>query len=311
MTVVVALAAAAAVIAFVRLPHRRPQTIGIELPESVHRRTEHRVLVGFGTLLLLGCLVIVGAGRGEGASSHAPASATGTTVVAVDVSSSVSWSAKTRVATALRSVARRVGERAGLVVFADAAAVVLPPTTPAAELARIAPFFGGRQLTSDGQALPPWLDATYSSAGPWAEAFLGGTSIASGLSLAGTVLRRAGIPGPEGRIVLLSDLQDGGREGYLGRTMRRLRRAGVEVDAVPLHAAPGDLELFRGLGAVIVGRPEQLAPNAARAVGTAAPRRDGAPYLAAWTVLFGAVLLALYGWSSPLRFRLRPAEGGP
>ena len=73
MTLAVVLAGLALALLALQIARRRASTIPLALQEPPHGRTEHRLLVAVGTLLVLGFLVIVGADRGKAAASNSPA----------------------------------------------------------------------------------------------------------------------------------------------------------------------------------------------------------------------------------------------
>ncbi len=229
-------------------------------------------------------------------------------VAVLDVSGSVSAGGYgTRLANALHAVARRL-DTAGFVVFADSAAEVLPPGTPASAVDRLAHFFSVPESGSYG------LDATdaartYASPTPWADAFIGNTDISSGVDLARELLvasRRA----PGSRIEVISDLQDGGTTPHLRAALARARAAGIDVRAVPVGSTPSDVAKWRRLG----GGVDALSGGDRLAAAPGSPMRhegDGRPLLlAASAVLFASLLAVGYLWLSPLRLPSIAAGGG-
>jgi hypothetical protein len=124
-------------------------------------------------------------------------------------------------------------ERAGLVVFSDAAYELLPPGSSGREFQALLRFF---RSTPSG-FLPP---------NPW-DRFRAGTRISVGLEAAREALLREGGPG---KIVLLSDLEVLQDEVQrLVTVFAELRRDGFDVEIVPL--APREeqrrlIELFVG-----------------------------------------------------------------
>ncbi len=109
-------------------------------------------------------------------------------------------------------------ERAGLVVFSDAAYELLPPGSAGREFQALLRFF---RSTATGE-LPP---------NPW-ERFRAGTRISEGLKAAEQALLREGGPGT---IVLLSDLEVLPDEiQRLVEVIADLRRSGFDIQIVPL-----------------------------------------------------------------------------
>jgi hypothetical protein len=163
-------------------------------------------------------------------------------------------------------------ERAGLVVFSDAAYELLPPGSSGREFQPLLRFF---RATESG-FLPP---------NPW-DRFRAGTRISEGLEAAREALLREGGPG---KIVLLSDLEVLPDEiQRLVIVFADLKRDGFDVEIVPL--APREeqrrlIELFVGGDAFL---PEPV--SGADAVKARGEGRltTGIPW---WFVLVGLVLV--------------------
>jgi hypothetical protein len=124
-------------------------------------------------------------------------------------------------------------ERAGLVVFSDAAYELLPPGSSGREFEPLLRFF----RSNESGFLPP---------NPW-DRFRAGTRISEGLKVAREALLREGGPG---KIILLSDLEVLPDEVQrLVPVFSDLRRDGFEVEIVPLGPREEQrrlLELFVG-----------------------------------------------------------------
>jgi hypothetical protein len=161
---------------------------------------------------------------------HAPLVASGSSgVVVLDLSASVFEGGFE--ATVRKLV--ETDERAGLVVFSDAAYELLPPGSSGREFQPLLRFF----RSTESGILPP---------NPW-DRFRAGTRISEGLKAARETLLREGEPG---KIILLSDLEVLPDEVQrLVVVFADLRRDGFEVEIVPL--APREeqrrlIELFVG-----------------------------------------------------------------
>jgi hypothetical protein len=155
--------------------------------------------------------------------------------------------------------------------------------------------------TAAGTRLSESTDAprTYETPTPWSDAFIGNTDISSGLVLAERLLARAAGSAHRNRIVLISDLQDGGIGNTLKNTVRRAVRAGITVVAVPVGSTPADVAHWRSLG----GRVEQPhpVPRAGTTGDSRASVRTTSLRLAACALAFAAVLGGLFLWASPLQ----------
>src|SRR5688572_7630998 len=157
---------------------------------------------------------------------HAPLVASGSSgVVVLDMSASVFEGGFE--ATVRKLV--ETDERAGLVVFSDAAYELLPPGSSGREFQPLLRFF---RATTTG-FLPP---------NPW-DRFRAGTRISEGLKVGSEALRREGRTG--GTLVLLSDLEILPDEVQrLITVIADLRRDGFEVRIVPLAPRAEQRELI-------------------------------------------------------------------
>lgn len=184
----------------------------MRLRHPAQRTTALRIALGVGLALLLGACVLVAR---QYDVRDAPLVASGSSgVVVLDLSASVFEGGFE--ATVRKLV--ETDERAGLVVFSDAAYELLPPGSSGREFEALLRFF---RSTPSG-FLPP---------GPW-DRFRAGTRISEGLKVAREVLLREGGPGT---IVLLSDLEVLPDEiQRLVTVLADLRQDGFEVRIVPL-----------------------------------------------------------------------------
>jgi hypothetical protein len=163
-------------------------------------------------------------------------------------------------------------ERAGLVVFSDAAYELLPPGSAGREFQALLRFF---RATTTG-FLPP---------NPW-DRFRAGTRISEGLKAARDALQREGGPG---KIILLSDLEILPDEVQrLVTVFAELRRDGFDVEIIPLGAREEQrrlMELFLGDDAFL---PEPVSGAEAVKARGEGSLTTGIPW---WFVLVGVVLV--------------------
>jgi hypothetical protein len=163
-------------------------------------------------------------------------------------------------------------ERAGLVVFSDAAYELLPPGSAGREFQALLRFF---RATTTG-FLPP---------NPW-DRFRAGTRISEGLKAARDALQREGGPG---KIILLSDLEILPDEVQrLVGVFADLRRDGFDVEIIPLGAREEQrrlMELFLGGDAFL---PEPVSGAEAVKARGEGSLTTGIPW---WFVLVGVVLV--------------------
>jgi hypothetical protein len=216
------------------------------------------------------------------------------TVVVLDVSGSIDARASTTIEHTLRAVAAQ-GGRAGLVLFSDTAAEIVPPTAPARSLLAYVRLF--RQ---------PRTSAPFHN--PWSGTFSGGTAIGRGLQAGRLALRRARIR--HGRLILVSDFDDSVSDLALMRRELRgdARRPGIElrVAGVPGydHATARLYRRVLGRAAFAVGHPPPQTLSLA-------PARRGRSFPTAAVVLAaaGALMLAAFELvAAPLAWSLAPAQ---
>lgn len=178
-----------------------------------------------GRLVYLGALGVVAAIAGvlawtvNGGNSHPPA-LPGETVLVIDVSGSITSEGDKTIARTLTGfVDYPPDRRAAIVYFSSSAALGSPPSAPAADLAGLARLFS------------PMVARTR---GPWASQFDGGTVISRGLARARRILEK--VHAKDGRVVLISDLQDNPKDKpALHRELVALWEDHVqfELDALP------------------------------------------------------------------------------
>ena len=195
-------------------PERRAIPVGEHLRlRGFGRRTTYlrAGLAGALALLLVGAVLVA---RSYDVR-HAPLVASGSSgVVVLDLSASVFEGGFE--ATVRKLV--ETDERAGLVVFSDAAYELLPPGSSGREFQPLLRFF----RSTESGFLPP---------NPW-DRFRAGTRITEGLRVAREALLREGGPG---KMILLSDLEVLPDEVQrLVAVFAELRRDGFDVEIVPL-----------------------------------------------------------------------------
>ena len=216
----------------------------------------------------------------------APLLPSGTTaVVVLDLSASVGNFR--RIGETLRRVARS-DQNAGLIVFSGGAYEVIPPGAPARELESLVRFFTPSRGTKDVFPANPWDAAK----------FRGGTSIASGLEAARYALERDGVS--RGSILLISDLDAASDPQGLTEALVGLRRAGIELRAVPLSPLPEHRAFFER----IAGRAALLAESEPGSPVQAPEERRAGGTLPAWFLLAGALLVLLLTANERLLSRL-------
>lgn len=226
MTLAAWAAAGACVLGAVLLVARRRRSAAV-LPladaaalVTASRRSSllRKLLVG---VVVAALLVLVAETRARGGAPPVLSSG-GDAIVVVDLSSSTR-SASRSIAHALRGLADDPRRHVGLVLFSNVAYEALPPSAPA-------------------DAFAGWVDRFARGtpkASPWGS-FSSGTTISTGLVLAGQILRRSQAAHP--RVVLVSDLVDPSSDlQRLETTVAQYQRDGIELEVVRLlpasHAA--------------------------------------------------------------------------
>lgn len=240
------------------------------LRHAARRTTAVRAVLA--VALVASLVLAVLAGRGA-ASQHAPLVPSGTTgMVVLDLSASVYEAA---FGSTLRKMARQ-GERAGLVVFSDAAYEVLPPGSPGRELLPFLRFFRPAPNSTTG-AFPP---------NPWQD-FRAGTRISEGIRVAHESLVYAGAK--RGSVLLVSDLEILPDEVLrLGAEVASLRQDGMDIRILPVNPS----EEKRRLVEQIVGKGAFLKEKAETAP-REAPEKESLALAAPWWFMLAAGLVVV------------------
>jgi hypothetical protein len=241
----------------------------IPLARPIRRTTLLRAVLGIGLLVSFAVLLMEARGADERVPSLLPSSAG--SMVVLDLSASVGDFP--RIASTLRRLSRE-DEPAGLVVFSGGAYELVPPGSPAGELASFVRFFEPVREGGDVYPRNPWDEAQYR----------GGTSIPSGLEVARYALERAGIR--DGTILLLSDLDAAGDNQRLSDALVAIRRSGYEIRVVPVGALPENRAFFER----VLGRSALLAETDPEAP-VEAPVERGLEALLPWRLLLLAALV--------------------
>jgi hypothetical protein len=240
------------------------------LAHAVRRTTLIRALLACG---LVGALALAFLVARSSDVRHAPLVPSGTTgMVVLDLSASVYEAA---FGSTLRKMARQ-GERAGLVVFSDAAYEVLPPGTPGRELLPFLRFFRPDPNSTTG-TFPP---------NPW-EDFRAGTNIAAGVEVAHDALSAAGAT--RGSVLLVSDLEIlPDQVGQLGAAVARLREDGIKIRILPVSPTPEKRRLIEQ----IVGKSAFLKEKA-EAAPRESPEKESLRLAAPWWFMLAAGLVVV------------------
>jgi hypothetical protein len=191
-------------------------------------------------LLAVTLLLALGSETGE-----APLAEPGhTTVLVVDVSSSIQPRVYRQIGDTLGR-AMREGGRFGVVLFSDLAYEMLPPGSPAAELAGLRWYF--TPLRGRAPGVPTLaVGGTRFPEAPWNRSFTNGTRISTGLALARQVLQREHVT--NGKVVLVSDLEDEYLDvEELGRVLAGYAEVGLPLRVVALSPTVDDLRIFNRL----------------------------------------------------------------
>jgi hypothetical protein len=221
----------------------------------------------------------------------------GTTMLVVDLSGSIGPAQYTTIRRTLAALGAQRNRHAGLVFFSDSAAEVLPPQTPASELAEVTRFFvGDAQPAAAGDAVSAEVDGV--KANPWIDAFNGGTAIYRGLDVARRALEQA--HARRGRIVLISDLAD--LESPLTRSaLLRIAAAKLQLRVVGLNPTRQAKQMY-----LDVFGPQAFVslPTLAASVEGDRAERAGGTHRLVPAALVAILLLGLFGrWQTPLRLR--------
>jgi hypothetical protein len=203
-------------------------------------------LLRLGLALMLVGLLAVGvavAARGE-AGSPPLAEAGRTTILVVDVSSSIQPRVYRQIGETLGR-AMEEGGRFGVVLFSDIAYEMLPPGSPAAELAGLRRYFTPIERRVPGEPTVA-VGGTRFPEAPWHDTLSSGTKISTGLELARELLEREGVA--NGKVVLVSDLEDEYLDiPDLGTVLAGYADVGLPLRVVALSPTPDDRRIFERL----------------------------------------------------------------
>jgi hypothetical protein len=252
------------------------------LQHSGRRTTFLRAGLATGLALLFAAVVLVAR---QYDVRHAPFVSSGSSgVIVLDLSASVFEGGFE--ATVRKLV--QTDERAGLVVFSDAAYELLPPGSSGREFQPLLRFF----RSSESGFLPP---------NPW-DRFRAGTRISEGLKAAREALLREG---RAGKIILLSDLEVLPDEVQrLVGVFAELRRDGFEVQIIPLGPREEQrrlMELFVGEDAFL---PEPVSGEEAVQTRGEGRLTTGLPWV---FLLVGLGLVLALATNERLLARLEPS----
>jgi hypothetical protein len=202
-----------------------------------------RVVLVVAALALLAGAAASARGLDSGRTSGLP---TASGVAVVDLSLSIGPNDYRTIRATLQRLIDSGGSL-GLVMFSDVPYEMLPPGSPARELAPILRLLEPRRTAKSDAGLP---------ANPWTQSFSAGTRISSALELAGDMLLRDGIS--HGTVLLLSDLVTAPEDvPRLARSLQALQDESISVKVVPLTPLRDGRTIFEGL----LGKQALIAPS--------------------------------------------------
>jgi hypothetical protein len=271
--------------------------------DAAARRT---TILRLGLALLLGLLLATAVGvAARGESGRPPLAEAGrTTILVVDVSSSIQPRVYRQIGETLGR-AMKEGGRFGVVLFSDVAYEMLPPGTPAAELAGLRRYFVPIERRVPGEPTLA-VGSTRFAEPPWHQTLTSGTKISTGLRLARELLEREGVE--NGKVVLVSDLEDEYLDiPDLGNVLAGYADADLPLRVVALSPTPDDRRIFerllRSRGSV---EDAALPSEAARSDAVLPP----VPF-PRWLLVAGVGLALALAANERLLPRLALREGGP
>jgi hypothetical protein len=207
-----------------------PTGEGRALRPPLRRTLVVRVVLALALIAALAQAFLLSRGEDVRAAPLLPGDGVG--MVVLDLSLSIGQF--DRISETLKRLARE-DERAGLVVFSDAAYELLPPGAPGRELESLVRFFTPRTPGEDDFPMNPWE----------AGGFRAGTRISGGLDVAREALLRQRVE--NGSILLVSDLDIAQDEVNLSEVLVDLKRDGIELRLIPLAAQPQNVAFFEQL----------------------------------------------------------------
>jgi hypothetical protein len=230
------------------------------------------------------------------------------TVIVLDQSGSINTDKNARlIGRQLLAEARTAGPHGhvGLVLFSDVSIEALPPVAPASALLSFRRFFVPLGKNSSARSKVLSGGGLSYPASPW-NAFVGGTTISSGLREALADLHRAGMSG--GTVLLVSDLVDSPLDSKAVKrvllTYSHSRTLRLQVRVLP-SGLFRPLRFYRRILGAAAVRSARVAPAPSPRV---ASRQPLSSWLLAAAVL-AAVALALHELlAAPLRWRRLGSE---
>ena len=206
-----------------------------------HRRTQlFRAALALAVLAVAAAAVLEARALARPTAALLPTGRAG--VAVVDLSGSIGVERTREIGRAIARV-DTAEERLGLVVFSDTAYELLPPETPAIQLAPLVRLF----TPAPGVRNFGFGDVrTQFAPTPWDRSFRAGTSIATGLVAGLQALDRAHIR--KGALLLVSDLDDDPQDAHrLAAIAAELTRRDVPVKILALRPTPSGRALFTQL----------------------------------------------------------------
>lgn len=175
-------------------------------------------------------------------ATHRSVSCRSSGVVIVDMSGSTAEDTLSlaKMGRVLKTLTSNPRSRIGLVMFSDDAYEVFPPCTKPEAFRRMIDQFihPKRKTVSSGTGFGSYQTTT--TINPWANTFIGGTSISLGLDVAlRAYLRTPHVAGAP--IVLISDLENGEGEGVLEGVLDAYRHFGIPLRIFEMNGISGTI----------------------------------------------------------------------
>lgn len=199
------------------------------LRRAKHRAIGLRILLAGGAVALLAAAAASARNLDVRERSFLPPGSTG--VVVLDLSLSIAESNYRDVRRAVRQLIK-TDAPVGLVIFSDVPYELLPPGTPASELA---PLLRVLEPPRSGPPLNPW----------WGS-FRAGTRISAALTLARDMLLRDHVR--DGFVVLVSDLETAPDDVQtMTTTVQDLQSKSIDMRVLPISPSSDGVRLYREL----------------------------------------------------------------